>query len=124
MSGFVWVSHISESDMAETDELNDVSQALHGSGADGDADKADPSQAEPEPLAPTLALALALTPALALAPTLTLTLTRRAPPPTPHATPPQSRSGARITAHQATGTSACEYSSYYCTMSPGPSLGE
>ena len=27
MSGFVWVSHISESDMAETDELNDVSQA-------------------------------------------------------------------------------------------------
>ena len=49
MSGFVWVSHISESDMAETDELNDVSQALHGSGADGDAGKADPSQAEPEP---------------------------------------------------------------------------
>ena len=45
----MWVSHISESDMAETDELNDVSQALHGSGADGDADKADPSQAEPEP---------------------------------------------------------------------------
>ena len=74
----MWVSHISESDMAETDELNDVSQvrvwvrvrvrlglvlglglglgsdklndvsqALHGSGADGDADKADPSQAEP-----------------------------------------------------------------------------
>ena len=31
MSGFVWVSHISEGDMAESDELNDVSQALHGS---------------------------------------------------------------------------------------------
>ena len=74
MSGFVWVSHISESDMAETDELNDVSQALHGSGADGDAGKADPSQAEPDPVALALALALALAPApapaLALAPVL------------------------------------------------------
>merc|ERR1740130_1572407 len=49
MSGFVWVSHISEGDMAESDELNDVSQALHGSGGDGAADKADPSQVEPEP---------------------------------------------------------------------------
>jgi hypothetical protein len=27
MSGFVWVSHISDADTAESDELNDVSQA-------------------------------------------------------------------------------------------------